>query len=130
MSAIITIQEQELMQLAKAQLRDFEMITLITSLGSDAELRLHMQTTAAGVIDSIAEGVNPFQKETFRKNFLVIAKSYNAEYRLLLSQCLENEYVSLNQYDQHYQINRSLQDKLVSLIEDLQHSGKRTPENT
>lgn len=129
MTALTKIQEQELLQLAKAQAEEIYVLLAKASFENETELKMLLQTAVNAVVNSVAESCNPFRLDEFRKNFLVVAKGFNSECRFLLHQCLEGEHCAFDKHHALVQQNALLENKIVAAIKQLQHSDNITQTN-
>lgn len=112
---------------------DFYNLVLTTPLAKDFELRNQMNGSSGSVMDNIAEGFERAGNIEF-KNFLVIAKGSNGEFRSQLYRCLDRGYVLQEEFDSLYEKNNNISRKLMSFIQYLQHSSltgqNRKPKNS
>lgn len=122
MATITKFEELEVWKLARAQVIDFNTLVEQTPLSKDYELRNQMNGSSGSVMDNIAEGFERAGNMEF-KNFLIIAKGSNGEYRSQLYRCLDRSYISKEKFDGLYQKNGVISSKLASFINYLQHSG-------
>lgn len=84
------------MAISTIQTNDFDALIEKTSLSKDFELRNQMNSSSGSVMDCIAEGFDRSGNNEF-KNFLIIAKGSNGEFRSQLYRSLiENTLISLN----------------------------------
>ncbi|MEP7375067.1 MAG: four helix bundle protein [Chitinophagaceae bacterium] len=80
MATITKFEDLETWQLARLQTNDFDKLVETTSLAKDFELRNQMNASSGSVMDCIAEGFERSGNNEF-KNFLIIAKGSNGEFR-------------------------------------------------
>jgi four helix bundle protein len=119
-------------QLARAQADDFSFLLQATPLTKDYELRNQMNASSGSVMDCIAEGFERSGNNEFR-NFLVIAKGSNYEYRSQLYRCSARNYISKEKSDELCAKNVTIRNKLMSFINYLQTSlikDKQEKKNT
>lgn len=121
MATITWFVELEIWQLARLQTNDFDWLVLNTLLSKDYELRNQMNASTGSVMDNIAEGFERSGNTEF-KNFLVIAKGSNGEYRSQLYRCLDRLYINHEKFEELYNRNMKLGGKIASFIHYLQHS--------
>ena len=133
MATITTFEELEVWKLSRAQVVDFNSLIEQTSLCKDYELRNQMNAASGSVMDNIAEGFERAGNIEF-KNFLVIAKGSNGEFRSQLYRCLDRGHISQETFDGLYQKNMTISSKLMSFILYLHHSSlkgqNRKPKDT
>jgi len=122
MATITKFEELDIWQLARAQTNDFLLLVESTSLAKDYELRNQMNASSGSVMDCIAEGFERSGNNEF-KNFLVIAKGSNGEYRSQLYRCLDRKHISKEKFDELYGRNITIGNKLMSFITYLQNSS-------
>ena len=121
MSTITKFDDLEIWQLARLQTNDFDNLVETTSLAKDFELRNQMNASSGSVMDCIAEGFERSGNNEF-KNFLVIAKGSNGEFRSQLHRCLDRKHIRQKLFDELYTKNVMLGNKLMSFINYLQNS--------
>jgi S23 ribosomal protein. len=121
MATVKTFEELEIWQLARSQVVNFNVLVSETSLSKDFGLRNQMNTSSGSVMDCIAEGFERSGKNEF-KNFLIIAKGSNGEYRSQLYRCLDRMHFSKEKFEVLMEENLMLGRKLMSLIEYLRKS--------
>ena len=127
MATITKFEDLEIWQLARLQTNDFDKLVEATSLAKDFELRNQMNASSGSVMDCVAEGFERSGNNEF-KNFLVIAKGSNGEFRSQLYRCLDRKHIQQKLFDELYTKNVMLGNKLMSFINYLQNStykGKR-----
>ena len=133
MATITKFEELEVWKLARAQVVDFNVLVEQTSLSKDYELRNQMNASSGSVMDNIAEGFERAGNIEF-KNFLVIAKGSNGEFRSQLYRCLDRQHISQESFNALHQKNMTISSKLISFIQYLQHSSlkgqNRKPNDT
>jgi len=122
MATITKFEDLDIWQLARVQTNDFIELVENTSLGKDYGLRNQMNTSSGSVIDCIAEGFERSGNNEF-KNFLVMAKGSNGEYRSQLYRCLDRKHISEEQFKAFYEKNIKIGNKLMSFITYLQNSA-------
>jgi four helix bundle protein len=121
MATITKFEDLEIWQLSRLQTRDFGHLVDTTFLAKDFELRNQMNASSGSVMDCIAEGFERSGNNEF-KNFLVIAKGSNGEFRSQLYRCLDRKHITQEQFDELYQKNIMLGNKIMSFIIYLQNS--------
>lgn len=122
MATITKFEELEIWQLARLQTNDFDWLVLNTPLAKDYELRNQMNASSGSVMDNIAEGFERSGNAEF-KNFLVISKGSNGEYRSQLYRCLDRKHINQEKFEELYQKNIRIGNKIASFINYLQHSN-------
>jgi len=122
MSTITRFEDLEVWQLARVQASDFHMILNEGSLGKDFELRDQMNASSGSVMDCIAEGFERSGNNEF-KNFLIIAKGSNGEFRSQLYRCIDRDHIASEKFSELYNKNTILGNKLMSFINYLLNSG-------
>ena len=115
MATISKFEELEIWQLAKLQTNNFDWLVTNTLLAKDYELRNQMNASSGSVMDNIAEGFERSGNNEF-KNFLVIAKGSNGEYRSQLYRCLDRKYIMQEKFDELYTKNIKIGNKIMSFI--------------
>jgi len=131
MATITKFEELEVWQLERMQTNNFDKLADSTSLAKDFELRNQMNAPSGSVMDCIAEGFERSGNSEF-KNFLVIAKGSNGEFRSQLYRCLHRKHIDQQKFDELYNKNIVIGNKLMSFINYLQHStfkGQRHKQN-
>lgn len=121
MATISKFEELEIWQLARLQTNDFDWLVMNTSLAKDFALRNQMNAASGSVMDNNAEGFERSGNQEF-KNFLVISKGSNGEYRSQLYCCLDRKYINAEKFDERYTENMKIGSKVMSFINYLQHS--------
>ena len=121
MSTITKFDDLEIWQLARLQTSDFDKLVETTSLAKDFELRNQMNASSGSVMDCVAEGFERSGNSEF-KNFLVIAKGSDGEFRSQLYRCLDRKHIQQKLFDELYTKNVMLGNKLMSFINYLQNS--------
>lgn len=122
MATITKFEDLEIWQLSRFQTNDFNKLVETTFLTKDFELRNQMNASSGSVMDCIAEGFERSGNSEF-KNFLVIAKGSNGEFRSQLYRCFDRKYLSQEKFDELYAKNVILGNKIMSFIIYLQNSS-------
>jgi four helix bundle protein len=122
MATITKFEELDIWQLARSQTNDSIFLLESTSLEKNYELRNQMNASSGSVMDCIAEGFERSGNNEF-KNFLVMAKGCNGEYRSQLCRCLDRKYISKEKFDELHAKNITIGSKLMSFITYLQNSN-------
>ncbi|RYZ47049.1 MAG: four helix bundle protein [Sphingobacteriales bacterium] len=122
MATISKFEELEIWQQTRLQTNDFDWLVANTPLEKDFALRNQMNASSGSVMDNIAEGFERSGNNEF-KNFLVIAKGSNGEYRSQLYRCLDRRYIMQEKFDDLYTKNLKIGSKIMSFINYLQHSA-------
>jgi len=122
MATITKFEDLEIWQLARIQTNDFDKLVEETILSKDFELRNQMNASSGSAMDCIAEGFERSGNAEF-KNFLVIAKGSNGEFRSQLYRCLDRKHISKEKFDELYAKNVLLGNKIMSFISYLQNSN-------
>lgn len=122
MATITRFEELEIWQLARLQTNDFDWLVSNTPLQKDFELRNQMNASSGSVMDNIAEGFERSGNVEF-KNFLVIAKGSNGEFRSQLYRCLDRKHVVKEKFEELLEKNIKLGNKIPSFIHYLQHTS-------
>jgi four helix bundle protein len=122
MATITKFEDLEVWQLARGQANDFFSLVQATPLAKDYELRNQMNASSGSVMDCIAEGFERSGNNEFR-NFLVMAKGSNGEYRSQLYRSFDRNYISKEKFDELYAKNVTIGNKLMSFINYLQTSA-------
>src|SRR5215510_1531431 len=121
MPTITRFEDLEIWQLARIQTNDFDTLIQTTSLARDFELKNQMDASSGSVMDCIAEGFERSGNVEF-KNFLIIAKGSNGEFRSQLYRCLDRKHIPQSRFDELYQKNITLGGKLMAFVNYLQKS--------
>lgn len=121
MATITKFEDLEIWQLARLQVNDFDLLVGTTGLGKNFELRNQMDASSGSVMDCIVEGFDISGNKEF-KNFLIIAKGSNAEYRSQLYRCLDRKHITKDKFDELVLKNIAIGNKLMSFITYLQNS--------
>ncbi|MGZ8524594.1 MAG: four helix bundle protein [Chitinophagaceae bacterium] len=121
MPTITRFENLEVWQLARLQTNDFDTLIETTLLAKDFELRNQMNASSGSVMDCIAEGFERSGNNEF-KNFLVMAKGSNGEFRSQLHRCLDRKHIFQERFDELYAKNVTLGSKIMSFITYLQNS--------
>ena len=122
MATITKFEDLDIWQFAKTQAEDFWQLAGSTPLAKDYSLRDQMNASSGSVMDCIAEGFDRSGNNEF-KNFLVMAKGSNGEYRSQLYRCLDRKHISEDQFKSLYEKNIKIGNKLMSFITYLQNSA-------
>ena len=122
MATITKFEDLEIWQLARVQTNDFDKLVETTSLSKGFELRNQMNASSGSVMDCIAEGFERSGNSEF-KNFLIIAKGSNSEFRSQLCRCVDRKHIVQEKFDVLYAKNVTLGNKMMSFITYLQNSG-------
>ena len=119
MATITKFEDLEIWKLARIQSNDFDDLADNTSLSKDYELKNQMNAATGSTMDCIAEGFERSGNLEF-KNFLVIAKGSNGEFRSQLFRCLDRKHISIEKFNELYTRNVTLGKKIMSFINYLQ----------
>jgi four helix bundle protein len=122
MATITKFEELDIWQLARAQTNDFILLVETTTLSEDFELRNQMNASSGSVMDCIAERFERSGNNEFR-NFLVMAKDSNGEYRSPLCRYLDRKHITKEKFDELYARNIIIGNKLMFFITYLQNSN-------
>ena len=122
MATITQFEDLEIWQLSRVQTNDFDKLVETTSLAKDFELRNQMNASSGSVMDCIAEGFDRSGNNEF-KNFLIIAKGSNGEFRSQLYRCLDRKHIIKERFDELYTKNVTLGNKIMAFITYLQNSA-------
>ena len=122
MATITKFEDLDIWQLARVQTNDFDILVEITPLGKNYELRNQMDASSGSVMDCIAEGFDRSGNSEF-KNFLIIAKGSNAEFRSQLYRCLDRKHINKEKFDELHKKNEILGNKLMAFITHMQNSA-------
>ena len=120
MATITRFEDLEIWQLARIQTKDFDKLVEETTLARDFELRNQMNASSGSVMDRIAEGVERSGNAEF-KNFLMIAKGSNREFRSQLYRCSDRRHILHAKFDELCQKNIILGNKIMAFINYLQN---------
>ncbi len=121
MATIMRFEELEVWQMTRIQVNNFDKLVEQTTLGKNYELRNQMDKSSGSAMDCIAEGFDRSGNNEF-KNFLLIAKGSNAEFRSQLYRCLDRKHINKEKFDELYSKNTILGNKLIALVTYLQNS--------
>jgi four helix bundle protein len=121
MGTINRFEDLEIWQLAMSQSSDFDLLVETTLLAKDFELRNQMNASSGSVMDCIAEGFERSGNNEF-KNFLIIAKGSNGEFRSQLHRCLNRKHITKEKFDELYTKNEMLGKNIMAFIKYLQQS--------
>lgn len=119
MPTITRFEDLEIWQLARTQANDFQSLTTDTPLAKDFDLRSQMNRSSGSVMDCIAEGFERSGNKEF-KNFLLIAKGSNGEFRSQLYRCLDRKHVTQERFNELHSKNILLGNKIMSFVSYLQ----------
>src|SRR5881394_923912 len=112
MATIHRFEDLEIWQLAFHQTKDFDLLIEGTTLSKDYELRNQMNASSGSVMDCIAEGFERSGNSEF-KNFLVMAKGSNGEFRSQLHRSFDRKYITAEKFDELFNKNITLGNKLM-----------------
>lgn len=115
MATITRFEDLEIWQLARTQTNDFDAIVASGTLAKDFELRNQMNASSGSVMDCIAEGFERSGNSEF-KNFLVMAKGSNGEFRSQVYRCFDRKHITKEKFDELYEKNCTLGSKIMSFI--------------
>src|SRR5688572_28811894 len=104
MATVKRFEDLEIWKLAKIQSDEFYKLIITTELRKDFSLRNQMNASSGSVMDNIAEGFERARNKDF-KQFLIIAKGSNGEFRSQLYRCLDQKYITKDQFDRLYYSN-------------------------
>ena len=121
MATIRKFEDLEIWQLARLQSNDFDKLVASTALSRDFELRNQMNASSGSVMDCIAEGFERSGNSEF-KNFLLLAKGSNGEFRSQLYRCLDRKHIVPEKFDELCAKNALLGNKIMSFGSYLQTS--------
>ena len=121
MAIITKFENLEIWQLSRIQVNDFDKLVEITLLAKDYELRNQMNASSGSVMDCIAEGFERSGNSEF-KNFLIVAKGSNGEFRSQLYRCFDRKHIEKEKFDELYTKNIALGNKIMAFIVYLQNS--------
>ncbi len=122
MATITKFEDLEIWQLARVQTNDFDELVNDTPLARNYELRNQMDSSSGSVMDCVAEGFDRSGNSEF-KNFLIIAKGSNGEFRSQLYRCLDRKHITKEKFDELHTKNIAIGNKLMSFITYLQNSS-------
>jgi four helix bundle protein len=122
MATITKFEDLEIWQLARVQTNDFDVLVETTALVKNYELRNQMDASSGSAMDCIAEGFDRSGNSEF-KNFLIISKGSNAEFRSQLYRCLDRKHITKEKFGELHTKNITLGNKLMSFITYLQNSS-------
>jgi len=122
MATIRKFEDLEIWQLARLQSNEFDKLVESTGLSRDFELRNQMNASSGSVMDCIAEGFERSGNNEF-KNFLLLAKGSNGEFRSQLYRCLDRKHIVQERFDELYAKNVIVGNKIVSFVNYLQTSA-------
>ncbi|HEX6333514.1 MAG TPA: four helix bundle protein [Flavisolibacter sp.] len=120
MATIEKFEDMEVWRLAREQAQSFFALCS-GSLRSDFELRNQMNASSGSVMDCIAEGFERSGRSEL-KNFLVMAKGSNGEYRSQLCRAADRDHISNQMFAELCMKNQVLGRKLMALIRYTQKS--------
>lgn len=122
MATITKFEDLEIWKLTRMQTNDFDELVDTTPLAKNYELRNQMDASSGSVMDCIAEGFDRSGNSEF-KNFLVIVKGSNAEFRSQLYRCVDRKHFTKEKFDELHNKNVTIGNKLMSFITYLQNSS-------
>ena len=122
MATIKRFEDLEIWQLARIQCSDFDKLVESTALSRDFELRNQMNASSGSVMECIAEGFERSGNSEF-KNFLLLAKDSNGEFRSQLYRCLDRKHIGQEKYDELCAKNVIPGNKIMSFVNYLQTSS-------
>jgi four helix bundle protein len=122
MATITQFEDLEIWRFGQIQTNEFDALVEPTLLAKDFELRNQMNASSGSVMDCIAEGFDRSGNNEF-KNFLIIAKDSNGEFRSQLYRCLDRKHIIKEKFDELYAQNITLGNKIMSFITYLQNSA-------
>ena len=121
MATIKRFEDLEIWKMALVQTEEFYKLMMSSNLRNDFSLKDQMNSSSGSVMDNIAEGFERSGNKEF-KQFLIIAKGSNGEYRSQLFRCLSRNYLKKDQFDYLYEANLVIGNKIMTLISYLQNS--------
>ena len=74
-----------------------------------------VDSSSGSIMDNIAEGFERSGNSEF-KNFLVMAKGSNGEFRSQLYRCFDRKHITKEKFDELYEKNCTLGSKIMSFI--------------
>lgn len=116
----------EIRQLAEQQYHELEVMATEPLLAGDDELRRGMKESAASVMQCIAEGYRHPGALQFQKNFLVIAKSFNAAFFVQLQHCAKKKYITPERLETLQAQNKNLENRILSAIGHLRQPARES----
>lgn len=122
MATITRFEDLEIWKLAYQQCKDFDLLAEQSPLGKNFELRNQMDASSGSVMDNIAEGFERSGNNEF-KNFLLIAKGSNGEFRSQLYRCINRKHITQWQFDDLCSKNLTLGNKIMAFVSYLQNSA-------
>ena len=122
MATITKFEDLDTWKLARIQSNDFYYLVGNTSLSKDYELKNQMNASSGSIMDCIAEGFERSGNQEF-KNFLVMAKGSNGEFRSQLFRCLDRRHISTEKFNELYTRNVTLGKKIMAFINYLQKTN-------
>ena len=121
MATVKRFEDLEVWQLARYQSNAFDWLVINTSLGKDFALRDQMSRSSGSVMDCIAEGFERSGNKEL-KNFLLIAKGSNGEFRAQLYRCVNRSHIDKEKFQELYDNNIMIGNKLMSFVNYLQQT--------
>jgi len=121
MATVKRFEDLEVWQLARTQSNDFDLLVINTSLGKDFALRDQMSRSSGSVMDCIAEGFERSGNKEF-KNFLLMAKGSNGEFRAQLYRCMNRNHIDKEKFEELYANNITIGNKIMSFVSYLQRT--------
>ena len=125
MATIRVFEELEIWRLARVQCQELFNLIQAGCLDTDTPLRDQMNRSSGSVMDNIAEGFDRFSKADFR-NFLVIARGSNAEFRSQCYRCKDRGFINSMKAESLIEDGRHLGIKINGLIKHLDQSDYKT----
>jgi len=125
MSTINYFEELEIWQLARLQCKSLKMVLTDLQKHKEFELNSQMKRSSGSVMDNIAEGFERGGNPEFI-DFLSISKGSNGELRSQLYKAFDYDLISVGEFDNFAENNRTISKKIKSLMEYLKsvnHKG-------
>lgn len=129
MTVVATPEAVALMQLAKTQASHVDVLLQHPSLLEDTGFYKEIQSAAHSVLDCLMETFNKSGPKQFRKNFLVVAKTFNADLRSVLVDCLGKSNHDIKAAEGLIQANRELEKGLALFLKQMQGDRKVHEQN-
>ncbi len=121
MATIKRFEDLDIWQLARKQCQDCIILCNEGSLSKDFELKNQMGASSGSVMDCIAEGFDRSGNSEF-KNFLLMAKGSNSEFRSQLFRCFDKKHFLKQRLDELMEKNITLGNKIMAFVTYLQKS--------